>query len=89
MPYIKSKLNSIYNRESEARLQASLWGNDVDFLDQDEISSRQAEASSGEGSSMMRIKKKLMAVIGACYPWIHATNEGNWFATLCNYLLSV
>ncbi|CAK7341157.1 unnamed protein product [Dovyalis caffra] len=27
LPYFKSKLHSIYNKEREARLQASLWGN--------------------------------------------------------------
>ncbi|KAG1361871.1 peroxisome biogenesis protein 12 [Cocos nucifera] len=83
LPYIKSKLHYIYNREREARLQASLWGHDdarfddTDFLlDQGESSHSQVEAFSVEGSHMMHLKKRIMAVIACCYPWIHATNEG-------------
>lgn len=94
LPYIKSKLNSIYNRDREAMLQASLWGSnetrldDTDFtLDQGEISNARVEPLRGEGSSMVQIKKKIMAVIGACYPWIHATNEGLSFAYQLLYLL--
>ncbi|ONK57334.1 uncharacterized protein A4U43_C10F19010 [Asparagus officinalis] len=94
LPYMKSKLNSIYNREREARLQASLWGDDdtrLDdtdyFLDQGEISDARLEPSSREGSSIAHIKKKIVAIIGACYPWIHATNEGLSFAYQLLYLL--
>lgn len=83
MPYIKSKLHSIYNKEREARLQASLWGHDdvrfddTDFLlDQGESSHLQIEALSVEGSRMTHIKKRIMGIIACCYPWIHATNEG-------------
>ncbi|KAJ0967517.1 hypothetical protein J5N97_024434 [Dioscorea zingiberensis] len=94
LPYFKSKLHSIYNREREARLQASLWAaddtrlGDTDYLlDQSETS----PASSGdmvvEGSSLMRLKRKIMAVMCACYPWIHATNEGLSFAYQLLYLL--
>lgn len=93
LPYIKSKLNSVYNREREASLQASLWGNDDSrldntdyFLDQGEISNTQVEPRS-EGSAVLQIKKKIMAIIGACYPWIHATNEGLSFAYQLLYLL--
>ena len=93
LPYFKSKLNSIYNREREARLQASLWGHDearLDetdyFLDQGEVSDTRVEPSSVEGSSLMHLKKKIMAIIGACYPLIHATNEGISFAILQLFL---
>lgn len=83
LPYIKSKLHYVYDREREARLQASLWGHgdarfdDTDFLlDQGESSHSQVEALSVGGSRMMHLKKTIMAVIACCYPWIHATNEG-------------
>ncbi|KAJ6851970.1 peroxisome biogenesis protein 12 [Iris pallida] len=94
VPYFKSKLNSIYNREREGRLQASIWGNGdagLDesgyFLDQGVTSLAPLEAVSLEGSSMTSIRKKIVAIIGACYPWIHATNEGLSFAYQLLYLL--
>lgn len=83
MPYIRSKLHSIYNREREARLQASLWAHDdtrlgdTDYLlDRREISPVSDGDMVVEESSLMQAKRKIMAVIGACYPSIHATNEG-------------
>ncbi|OAY64614.1 peroxisome biogenesis protein 12 [Ananas comosus] len=94
LPYFKSKLHSIYNREREARLQASLWGQDdpgLDeagfLLDQGETSHAQVETTSVEVSSVTHLKRKVMAIIGACYPWIHATNEGLSFAYQLLYLL--
>ncbi|KAJ6792594.1 peroxisome biogenesis protein 12 [Iris pallida] len=94
VPYFKSKLNSIYNREREARLQASLWGNGdavLDesgyFLDQGVTSHTPLQAVRLEESSMTSIRKKIVAIIGACYPWIHATNEGLSFAYQLLYLL--
>jgi peroxin-12 len=83
LPYFKSKLQSIYNKESEARLQATLWGQDdvrfdeVDFvLDQEQTSQAQTEPTTGEMSNLTRFKKNFASLIGVCYPWIHATNEG-------------
>ncbi|XP_038977307.1 peroxisome biogenesis protein 12-like [Phoenix dactylifera] len=94
LPYIKSKLHYIYNKEREARLQASLWGHDdarfddTGFvLDQGESSHSQIEASSVEGSRMTHLKKRIMEIIACCYPWIHATNEGLSFAYQLLYLL--
>uniref|UniRef100_A0A0D9XKF6 Peroxisome biogenesis protein 12 n=1 Tax=Leersia perrieri TaxID=77586 RepID=A0A0D9XKF6_9ORYZ len=93
-PYFKSKLQSIYNKEREARLQASLWGQgDVRFdeaeivSDQGQTSQAQVEATTGEVSNVARIKKNFAALIGVCYPWIHATNEGLSFAYQLLYLL--
>ncbi|KAG0484457.1 hypothetical protein HPP92_008536 [Vanilla planifolia] len=94
LPYFKSKLHSIYNREREARLQESLWIHDdgrLDNLDsffhQGEASQTQVEASTTEASNMMRVKKKIRAIIGSFYPWIHAGNEGLSFAYQLLYLL--
>ncbi|XP_073002589.1 peroxisome biogenesis protein 12 isoform X1 [Typha latifolia] len=94
LPYFKSKLHSYYNREREARLQASLWGQDEPrldeagfLLDEGETSHARVEASSMEVSSMTHLKKKIIAAIAACYPWIHATNEGLTFAYQLLYLL--
>ncbi|ONM06032.1 Peroxisome biogenesis protein 12 [Zea mays] len=94
LPYFKSKLQSIYNKEREARLQATLWGQDdvrfdeVDFvLDQEQTSQAQTEPTTGEMSNLTRFKKNFASLIGVCYPWIHATNEGLSFAYQLLYLL--
>ena len=83
MPYFKSKLQSIYNKEREARLQATLWGqDDVRFdeagfvLDQEQTSQAQNDPATGGVSNLTRFKKNFASLIGVCYPWIHATNEG-------------
>ncbi|KAI3951136.1 hypothetical protein MKW98_028540 [Papaver atlanticum] len=85
LPYFKSKLHSIYNREREATLQASLWGpgetrfDDVDYLDDGETSNVSSQRST--------IRKKIEAIVGACYPWLHAGTEGLSFAYQLLYLL--
>ncbi|CAN6323789.1 unnamed protein product [Urochloa humidicola] len=94
LPYFKSKLQSIYNKEREARLQATLWGqDDVRFdeagfvLDQEQASQAQNDPTTGEVSNLTRFKKNFASLIGVCYPWIHATNEGFSFAYQLLYLL--
>lgn len=79
MPYFKSKLQSVYNKEREATLRASLWGeSDERFDDFDgggessDSRSDTNEQGSVQGRAINRIKK----IIAACYPWIHAGNEG-------------
>ena len=79
---MKSKLHSIYNKEREARLQASLWGsdderfNDIDITDREEDSLVSRGTSDAESSVRAQLTKKIQKFIGACYPWIHATSEG-------------
>ncbi|KAH0469965.1 hypothetical protein IEQ34_001523 [Dendrobium chrysotoxum] len=94
LPYFKSKLHSMYNKEREARLQESLWGHDDGRLDdidyffhQGEISQTRVEFQNMQDSNMIRFKKKIMAIVGVCYPWVHATNEGLSFAYQLLYLL--
>uniref|UniRef100_A0A1D1YUU7 Peroxisome biogenesis protein 12 n=1 Tax=Anthurium amnicola TaxID=1678845 RepID=A0A1D1YUU7_9ARAE len=94
LPYLKSKLQSIYNKEREARLQASLWGHDDATLDdtglyigQEEVSHAGTDVVGVESSRIAHIKRRLSAVIGASYPWIHASNEGLSFAYQLLYLL--
>ncbi|KMZ69394.1 Peroxisome assembly protein [Zostera marina] len=89
-PYFKSKLHSLYNKEREARLQASLWGSDNTGMDETENfldQSRGAFSVGREISIMTHIKKKLVSIVVACYPWIHATNEGLSFSYQLLYLL--
>ncbi|XP_071724830.1 peroxisome biogenesis protein 12 [Rutidosis leptorrhynchoides] len=94
LPYLKSKLHWIYNKEREARLQASLWGpsgdsfDDVDTFDVGESSLVSRETTSdGETTVRMQLEKKIKKVIAACYPWIHATSEGLSFTYQLLYLL--
>ena len=89
MPYFKSKLHSIYRREREARLQASLWGTgderfeDVDYFDEAEASISSRTSTEAEVSMRTQVAKNIQKIIGACYPWIHATAEGTNIA-ICN-----
>ena len=82
LPYFNSKLHSIYNKEREARLQASLWGHgdqrfdDIDIIDREENSLLLSGSSEAEASVRTRLVKRVQKVIGACYPWLHASSEG-------------
>ncbi|GMH11298.1 hypothetical protein Nepgr_013139 [Nepenthes gracilis] len=92
LPYVKSKLHSIYNKEREAALQASLWGpldegfSGADYLDGGG-SFVPPDDSHAEVSSRSRFLRKTKKIIGACYPWIHAGHEGLIFAYQMLYLL--
>ena len=83
LPYFKSKLHSIYSREREAAVRASLWGTDderledADLVDVAESALDQTRASDNELSSRARILRAAKKFIAACYPWIHAGHEGN------------
>ncbi|KAJ3682392.1 hypothetical protein LUZ60_014965 [Juncus effusus] len=83
LPYFKSKLQSIYDREREARLQASLWG-DEDRGETSNVGSTSADVSV---SRLTRVRRRLVTLVTYCYPWIHATNEGLTFAYQLLYLL--
>lgn len=95
LPYFKSKLQSVYNKEREARLQASLWDqgevrfDEAGFVSdqQGETSQAQVETTAGEVSHLTRLRTNFAALIGVCYPWIHATHEGLSFAYQLLYLL--
>lgn len=88
MPYFKSKLHSIYNKEREARLQASLWGDDNERFNDGEIYDVRGDpivptrSLRVEASVRAQVMKKIQKIVGACYPWIHASSEGN------NYIAS-
>ncbi|KAI4301959.1 hypothetical protein L6164_035189 [Bauhinia variegata] len=93
LPYLKSKLHSIYNKEREARLQASLWGDDNErfgdvgnFVEEEDspVSRRSLDA---DASITARMRKRAQKVIGVCYPWLHASTEGLSFAYQLLYLL--
>jgi peroxin-12 len=95
LPYFKSKLHSIYNKEREATLQASLWGhgderfNETNYFDDGD--SNVLVSSSGSTaettSTRTRLVVKLKKIIGVCYPLLHAGNEGLTFAYQLLYLL--
>ncbi|KAL6556384.1 ubiquitin-protein ligase peroxin 12 [Orobanche gracilis] len=93
LPYLKSKLQSVYDKEREASLQASLWGDsderfqDPDFLGRDNSSFGSTSNSATEASTRGRLIKRLRKIIGASYPWLHAGTEGLSFAYQLLYLL--
>ncbi|KAL2942727.1 Peroxisome biogenesis protein 12 [Bienertia sinuspersici] len=82
LPYFKSKLHSLYRRERETAVQASLWGpgderfDDVDYLDVAESPVDQMTTSDHDLSSSARILRGVTKVVTSCYPWIHAGHEG-------------
>ncbi|KAJ0080027.1 hypothetical protein Patl1_23140 [Pistacia atlantica] len=84
LPYLKSKLHSVYNKEREARLQASLWGpsaerfGDADYFDDGGGSLVSSETLDTVTSVRTRLTRKIQKVIFACYPWVHASCEGIW-----------
>ena len=65
-------------------MQASLWDQGEVSLDeagfvsdqQGETSQAHVGTTTGEVSHLTRLKTNFAALIGVCYPWIHATNEG-------------
>lgn len=93
LPYFKSKLHSVYNKEREATLQASLWGHgderfdDVDYFSEERGSLIPTRASDVEVSVRARLTKRFQKFIGIFYPWLHAGNEGLSFAYQLLYLL--
>lgn len=70
----------MYSKEREATLQASLWGESNERFDNVEnFDGGLLDSGSGsneEASARRRTIKKLKKIIAACYPWIHAGNEG-------------
>ncbi|KAL3630085.1 ubiquitin-protein ligase peroxin 12 [Castilleja foliolosa] len=91
LPYMKSKLQSIYNREREATLQASLWGDSDERFDDYNGVNNNSFGSRGtsdiEASARARWIKTLQKTVGFCYPWLHAGTEGLSFAYQLLYLL--
>lgn len=92
LPYFKSKLHSIYNKEREATLQATLWGRGNESLDNaDYIGGGESvifpERALNTEASTVTLKKRIQKIIAAFYPWLHASNEGLVFAYQLLYLL--
>lgn len=93
LPYLKSKLHSIYNKEREAALQASLWGNVNESFDEIEnlgdvgTSFASTSGLDTELSVRTRFRKRMHKVVATCYPWLHAGSEGLAFAYQLLYLL--
>ncbi|KAI7749399.1 hypothetical protein M8C21_001643 [Ambrosia artemisiifolia] len=93
LPYFKSKLHAIYNREREAALQASLWGNvDERFDEIDNLGDASSSFASTSGldtdlSVRTRFRKRMDKIVATCYPWLHAGTEGLAFAYQLLYLL--
>lgn len=93
LPYFKSKLHSVYDKEREARLQASLWGptderfDDADYFGGEGNSLVSRGGTDAETSVRTRLTKKIQKIIFACYPWLHASCEGLSFTYQLLYLL--
>ncbi|XP_022996952.1 peroxisome biogenesis protein 12 [Cucurbita maxima] len=92
LPYFKSKLHAIYNKEREVRLQASLWGDDNERFNDSEVYDVRGDLVPTrtlrvEASVRERVMNKFQKIVGACYPWLHASSEGLSFTYQLLYLL--
>ena len=82
LPYFKSKLHAIYNKEREARLRESLWGmvdqgfDEADFFTGEEPVVSRGDSGNQEVSVRVQLATKIKKFISVCYPWIHT--EGNF-----------
>lgn len=71
LPYFKSKLQSIYNREREASLLASLWGDSDERFDNYNISGGNTSFGSRDDSNVEASARahciiRLKKIVGAC-----------------------
>ncbi|CAA7041135.1 unnamed protein product [Microthlaspi erraticum] len=93
LPYFKSKLHAIYNKEREARLRESLWGNEdqgfdeADFFTGEESIVTREPSGNQELTVRGQLATKIKKFIAICYPWIHASSEGLSFTYQLLYLL--
>ncbi|KAF2545515.1 hypothetical protein F2Q70_00024029 [Brassica cretica] len=93
LPYFKSKLHAIYNKEREARLRESLWGAEEQGFDEDYLFSGEepvvSRGDSGNQELSVRVKlaTRIKKVIAVCYPWMHASSDGLSFTYQLLYLL--
>lgn len=77
-------MHSVYNKEREATLQASLWGegeerfDNIDYLDGSGNSLVPRSSYTEEPTTTQRrIMKRIQKIIAVSYPWTHAGNEGS------------
>lgn len=77
----------MYNKEREARLQASLWGDESEgfdvnqsFVEEDSQVSRGNLAA--DASIRTRMRKRVQKIVELCYPWLHASSEGKYHSTI-------
>ncbi|KAF8107718.1 hypothetical protein N665_0118s0081 [Sinapis alba] len=93
LPYFKSKLHAVYNKEREARLRESLWGTDdqgfdeADFFTGEEPVVSRGDSGNQELSVRVQLATRVKKFVAVCYPWIHASSEGLSFTYQLLYLL--
>lgn len=84
LPYFKSKLHGIYNKEREARLRESLWGeedqgfDEADFFTEEEPVVSRGDCGDQELSVRVQVATRIKKFVAVCYPWMHASSEGNF-----------
>ncbi|CAF2103273.1 BnaA05g33000D [Brassica napus] len=93
LPYFKSKLHGIYNKEREARLRESLWGeedqgfDEADFFTEEEPVVSRGDCGDQELSVRVQVATRIKKFVAVCYPWMHASSEGLSFTYQLLYLL--
>ena len=82
LQYFISKLHGIYNKEREARLRESIWGeedqgfDEADFFTGEEPVVSRGDSGDQELSVRVQVATRIKKFVAVCYPWIHT--EGNF-----------
>eukprot|EP00250_Pteridium_aquilinum_P010557 c19472_g1_i1 orf=331-1494(+) len=92
LPYLKSKIQAVYDTQTRNMSQAAMWGRgDVDEIDEDTVSMEaeitDVSVSQQDATLVHSLGEKLKTGLVKLYPWIHATHEGLSFAYQLLYLL--
>lgn len=91
LPYLKSKIQSVYDAQTRNMSHAAMWGRgDVDQIDEDTFSMETESTevvSTSQLTSAHSLGEKLKIALIKLYPWVHATHEGLSFAYQLLYLL--
>ncbi|KAL3691530.1 hypothetical protein R1sor_005181 [Riccia sorocarpa] len=91
LPYLRSKMEAVYNAQRGGALQAAFWGTgDADSVEVESVgdASRNRDQRLGSDATMLQsIKSRFLKLCVQIYPWVHASHEGLSFAYQLLYLL--
>ncbi|KAL3691548.1 hypothetical protein R1sor_005199 [Riccia sorocarpa] len=89
LPYLRSKMEAVYNAQRGGALQAAFWGiGDADSVGMESVgdaSRNRDERLGSDATVLQRIRSRFLKLCVQIYRWVHASHEGLSFAYL--YLL--
>ncbi|KAL3702314.1 hypothetical protein R1sor_020336 [Riccia sorocarpa] len=91
LPYLRSKMEAVYNAQRGGALQAAFWGTgDADSVEMESVgdaSGNRDQRSGSDATVLQRIRSRFLKLCVQIYPWVHASHEGLSFAYQLLYLL--